>query len=87
MTWQFKTKWLSENPPWLWFVFTANTIFVAIAIASMMILITQQQYLICEVREIDRKLVIAIKINHKQQNINVVTEETPGPKPLTASPK
>lgn len=74
MSLSFKTKWLSENPPWLWFVFAANSILVAIAIASMLILITQQQYLICEVKEIDRKLVIAIKINHGKAS--VVSEET-----------
>lgn len=87
MALQFKAKWFGENPPWLWFVFAANTLFVAVAIASMLILITQQRYLICEIREIDRKLVIAIRVNHKQQNIDIVAEETPEPKPLTSRPK
>lgn len=78
MPFSSKTSWMIQHPAWPWFVFTLNTLLIALAFVSIIVLGAQQQYLVREVGEIDRKLVQAFRIN--QSNVDIVAKKAGVPK-------
>lgn len=73
MPFSYKTKWMIEHPAWTWAVFAANTVLIAIVVASIIVLVAQQNYLVYEVNQIDGKIVKAVKAN--QTNVETVAKK------------
>lgn len=85
MPFSFKTKWMTEHPAWPWVIFTMNTALIALAVASIFLLITQQQYLMREVHDIDAKLIQAVKTN--QHNLETVAKKAGVPQQKIVRPE